>query len=98
MNTDFFSLPPFDASQALTTLQRNLRDLKLVERNGAFELKSQPVVRLTLENGTSIHAHVAKRLARSPEWETRQLHSHLDVRKFTDELKLRVARWHDRDE
>ncbi len=98
MNDDVFALPPFRAADALATLKRQLRDLKLTEREGAFELRAQPLVQLALENEASIRVRIAKRPARSPEWETRLLCSHADLRKFADELKQRLARWNDRDE
>ncbi|HSV68991.1 MAG TPA: hypothetical protein VLI72_02675 [Methylibium sp.] len=98
MSDDFFARPPFHAAEALATLKRSLRDLKLTEREGVFELRSQAVARLVLEGEGTIRAQLAKRLTRAPEWEARLLCSQADVRKFTDELKQRLARWSDRDD
>lgn len=98
MSDDFFAPPPFRAAEALATLKRGLRDLKLAEREGVFELRSQAVARFSLEGEGAIRAQLAKRPARSPEWEARLLCSQADVRKFTDELKQRLARWSDRDD
>lgn len=98
MSDDVFAPPPFRAADALATLRRTLRDLKLVEREGTFEWRAQPIAQLALENEASIRARIVKRPARSPEWETRLLRSHADLRKLADELKQRIARWSDRDE
>ena len=49
---DFFAPPPFDPATARATLVRALRDLKLAERNGAFELNGQPVVKARVEGAT----------------------------------------------
>ena len=57
---DFFAPPPFDPATARATLARALRDLKLAERNGAFELNGQPVVKARVE-GALLKLDVAKK-------------------------------------
>jgi len=95
MSEDFFAPPPFNPESALATLKRNLRDLRLAERAGAFELQGQPVVRARID-GASLHLEIARRPARSPDWETQVASDHAQLRKFTDELKRRLARWSER--
>ena len=94
MSDDFFAPPPFDPATALATLKRTLRDLKLVERSGAFELNGQPVVRARVEDAT-LKLDIARRPSRSPDWEHADARDHAMLRKFTDDLKRRVARWAD---
>ena len=94
MSDDFFAPPPFDPATALATLKRTLRDLKLVERSGAFELNGQPVVRARVEDAT-LKLDIAGRPSRSPDWEHADALDHAMLRKFTDDLKKRVARWAD---
>lgn len=93
MSDDFFAPPPFKADDALATLTRQLRDAKLVLREGRYEWSGRPVVRVAPEGTGTIRVQIAKRPAGSPEWETRLLCSHADLRKFTDELRRRLARW-----
>jgi len=92
MSDDFFAPPPFDPEAALATLRRTLRDLKLAERAGAFEFAGQPVARARVE-GAALKLDIVKRPARSPEWEHAQASDHAQLRKFTEELKRRLARW-----
>ena len=92
MSDDFFALPPFDPAAALATLRRSLRDLKLVERAGAFELAGQPVVRASVD-GDALALEIARRPARTPDWERSQARDHAAVRKFVDEVKRRLLRW-----
>ncbi|MEP6504945.1 MAG: hypothetical protein ABJD97_16510 [Betaproteobacteria bacterium] len=94
MPDDFFAPPPFDATAARATLARALRDLKLAERNGAFELNGQPVVRATID-GALLRLDVARKPARSPDWEHAQAADHAQLRRFIDDVKKRVARWWD---
>ncbi len=94
MSDDFFAPPPFDPAAALATLKRTLRDLKLVERGGAFEFGGQPAVKARVDGG-ALALEVAKRPSRSPAWERVAAHDHAALRKFTDDLKKRVARWAD---
>jgi hypothetical protein len=92
MSDDFFAPPPFDPAAALATLRRTLRDLKLAERAGAFELAGQPVARASVD-GPALALEMARRPARSPDWERSKATDHAMVRKFVDELRRRLARW-----
>ncbi|HSW06843.1 hypothetical protein [Aquabacterium sp.] len=91
---DFFAPPAFNPDEALQQLKRSLRDLRtLSERGNGYDLKGQPVIALAAEDKT-ITARLAKRPARnSPEWDSFTLSASPDVRRFTDEVKRRVARW-----
>ena len=91
---DFFAPPPFDPATARATLVRALRDLKLAERNGAFELNGQPVVKARVE-GALLKLDVAKKPSRSPDWEHAEAGDHAKLRRFIDDVKKRVARWND---
>jgi len=92
MSDDFFAPPPFDPAAALATLKRTLRDLRLVERAGAFELAGQPVVRASVD-GAALALEIVRRPGRTPDWERSQARDHAMLRKFTDELRRRLARW-----
>ena len=94
MSDDFFAPPAFKPDEALPQLKRSLRDLRtLTERGDGFDLKGQPVVALVADDKT-IGARLARRPARSsPEWDSFTLSASPDVRRFTDEVKRRVARW-----
>jgi len=94
MSDDFFAPPPFDPTTARATLVRALRDLKLAERNGAFELNGQPVVKVRID-GALLKLDVAKRPSRSPEWEHADAGDHARLRRFIDDVKKRVARWNE---
>jgi hypothetical protein len=92
---DFFAPPPFKPDEALAQLKRALRELRpLAERGDGFDLQGQRVIELSLDAG-ALQARVAKRPARSPEWETRTLKNSADVRQFTDDIKRRLGRWSD---
>ena len=96
-NDDFgFTAPPFKPDDALLTLKRQLRDLKLAERGDAFEQRGKRVLELVVE-GDAIQARLARRLALTPEWERIAVKSATDQRKLIDEVKKRQARW-DHDE
>ena len=94
MSDDFFAPPPFDPATARATLQRALRDLKLAERNGAFELNGQPVVKARVE-GAVLKLALARKPSRSPDWEHAEASDHAKLRRFIDDVKRRVARWAD---
>ncbi len=94
MSDDFFAPPPFDPASALATLARTLRDLKLAERDGAFELGGTPVVRARVD-GAVLRLDVVRRPSRSPDWEHVEARDHAMLRRFTDDLKKRVAKWGD---
>ena len=96
-NDDFgFAAPPFKPDDALLTLKRQLRDLKLAERGDAFEQRGKRVLELVVE-GDAILARLARKLALTPEWERIAVKSATDQRKLIDEVKKRQARW-DHDE
>jgi hypothetical protein len=94
MSDDFLAPPPFDPESALATLKRTLRDLKLAERGGAFEMNGRPVVRARTD-GAVLRLEVVKRPSRSPDWEHAQARDHAQLRKFTDDLRKRLVRWAD---
>ena len=95
MSDDFFAPPAFKPDEALVTLKRQLRDLKpLAERGTRFEWKGKPVVDLA-SDAASITARIARRPLSAPDWDTQVLKSGADVRKFTDEVRKRLARWAD---
>ena len=87
-----FAAPPFKPDEALLSLKRQLRDLKLAERGNAFEQRGKSVVQLAIE-GDALQAKLARRLALTPEWDRMTLKSAADTRKLLDELKKRLARW-----
>ena len=94
-NDDFgFALPPFNPAEALVLLKRGLRDLRtLTERSDGYELKGAKVMELSAGEA-AIEAKLAKRPSRQvTEWDRFTLASSADVRKFTDEVKKRLARW-----
>ena len=91
---DFFAPPPFNAETALATLRRTLRDLKLVEREGVYELKGKAIARMRVE-GAALRLEVVKRPSQAPEWERCEATDHGQVRRFLDDLKRRLARWED---
>jgi hypothetical protein len=91
---EFFALPPFNPESALASLKRSLRDLKLVEREGTYELKGQPIARMRLEGG-QLELDVVRRPSGMPEWEHIAARDHGQVRRFLDDLKRRVLRWDD---
>lgn len=92
---DFFAPPPFKPDEALVQLKRGLRELRaLAERGNGFELQGQRVIELSVD-GAALQARLAKRPARSPDWETHILKNSAEVRQFTDEVKRRLSRWSD---
>ncbi len=97
MNDDFgFAPPPFDAQAALQQLQRSLRDLKLAERHGGFELRGKRVAELRVADGL-LHARLARKLALTPDFDHSQLKTATEQRQWLDELKKRLARWDQED-
>ena len=91
--------PPFKAEEALVSMRRRLRELKLAEHgsSGAFDLRGKPVVTLALD-GDAIAARVVKRPARAPEWSSQRLGSAAEVRRFLDTLARQVEAWGDSGE
>ena len=94
MSDDFLAPPPFDPATARATLARALRDLKLAERGGAFEMNGQPVVRATVD-GATLKLEVARKPSRSPDWDRTEAADHAKLRRFIDDVKRRVSRWAD---
>jgi hypothetical protein len=90
--SDDFAPPPFNANNALVTLKRALRDLKLNERGNAYELRGKRVVELALD-GAAITARLARRLMLTPEWDRIVVSSAADQRKLIDDVKKRLSRW-----
>ncbi len=86
------SAPPFRPEDALAHVKRALRDLKLTERGTRFELRGKPVVELAVVDAT-LQARLARRLALTPEWDSRELKASPDTRKLIDEVKKRLVRW-----
>jgi hypothetical protein len=89
-----FAPPPFKPADALLHLKRSLRDLRtLAERGDGFELKGARVIELAAGE-TAIEARLARRPSRQvPEWDRFTLASSAELRKFSDEVKKRLARW-----
>jgi hypothetical protein len=87
-----FAPPPFKPGEAVVTLKRQLRDLRLAERGNGFEQRGKRVVELALE-ADAIQARLARRLMLTPEWDRFSVKSAADQRKFVDEVKKRLARW-----
>jgi hypothetical protein len=87
-----FAPPPFNADNALVTIKRALRDMKLAERGNAYELRGKRVVELAVD-GATINAKLARRLMLTPEWDRISVGSAEQQRKLLDEVKKRLARW-----
>jgi hypothetical protein len=93
MSEDFFAPPPFKPDEALLQLKRSLRGLRpLAERGEGFELQGQRVIELAVD-GATIVVRLAKRAARSPEWDKQVLKSSADVRHCVAEVKKCLERW-----
>ena len=87
-----FAPPPFNADNALVTIKRALRDMKLAERGNAYEMRGKRVVELAVE-GAAINARLARRLMLTPEWDRLAVKSAADQRKLLDEVKKRLSKW-----
>jgi hypothetical protein len=87
-----FAPPPFNADNALVTIKRALRDMKLAERGNAYEMRGKRVVELAVD-GAAINAKLARRLMLTPEWDRISVGSAEQQRKLLDEVKKRLARW-----
>ena len=87
-----FAPPPFNADNALISIKRALRDMKLAERGNVYEMRGKRVVDLSVE-GTSINAKLARRLMLTPEWDRLAVKSAADQRKLLDEVKKRLSKW-----
>ncbi len=91
-----FAPPPFNAQAALQQLQRGLRDLKLAERHGGFDLRGKRVAELRVADSV-LHARLARKLALTPEFDVSQIKTAAEQRKWLDDLKKRLARWDTED-
>jgi hypothetical protein len=87
-----FAPPAFDVDQALVTLRRGLRDLKLTEHGNAYELRGKRVVELAVEGG-AIKVRLARRPMATPEWDRATVASAAEQRKLLDEVNKRLAKW-----
>ncbi|OWQ93690.1 hypothetical protein CDN99_04330 [Roseateles aquatilis] len=95
MDNDFFAPPPFKAEEALVQLRRALRDQRgLTERGNTWSFEGQEVLQLSVVEDR-IDAKLARKPARSPDWDLRPCRAAVDVRKLQDELKRRLAQWAD---
>jgi len=87
--------PPFNADAALQTLKRFARDQRvLAERSEGWMLGADLVMKMAVD-GATVKVQLAKRPARTPEWDTFTLKSATDSRKLQDEIKRRLTRWKD---
>jgi hypothetical protein len=87
--------PPFNADAALQTLKRFVRDQRVLEeRSEGWMLAGSVVLKLAV-NGDAVEAQLARRPARTPEWDRFTLKSAPDSRKLQDEIKRRLLRWKD---
>jgi len=90
---DSFAPPAFQPDAALAQLKRSLRELRpLAEHGDNFELQGKRVIELR-GDASFITVRLARRVSRSPEWDTQVLKNGADVRKCVDEVKKRLARW-----
>lgn len=91
-NPNFFAPPAFRPEAALQRLRRELRDAGLTEREGRFEHRGQAVARAALSaDGQSLAVALAKRPARTPEWQERSLRGSAQLRDWLAEVKQRLA-------
>ena len=98
MSEDFgFAAPPFDAEAGLARLQRELRQLGLSEREGAFQRRDLAWARASLEDGV-LGAALARQPARRPDWQPRQIRNNAELRDFVAALKRRLAESRDKDD
>lgn len=92
-----FAAPAFKPDLALVQLKRALRELRpLAERGNGFTLQGQEVIQLSLDDGQLI-VRLAKKPARSPEWERHICRNAGELRRLQDDIKRRLARWTDED-
>ena len=85
--------PPFNAESALQTMKRFARDQRvLAERGDSWMLGADFVLKLSAD-GPTVKVQLAKRPARTPEWDMITLKSATELRKLQDEIKRRLTRW-----
>ncbi|KQW42825.1 MULTISPECIES: hypothetical protein [unclassified Roseateles] len=89
--------PPFNSDSALLTMKRFARDQRvLAERGEGWTLGADVVLKLAVD-GATVKVQLAKRPARTPEWDTFTLKSATELRKVQDEVKRRLVRWKDEE-
>ncbi|MCE4557139.1 hypothetical protein [Pelomonas cellulosilytica] len=87
--------PPFNAASAVQTMRRFVRDQRvLAERGEGWLLGADEVLQLSLD-GAQVQVRLARRPARTPEWDRFTLASATDLRKVQDEIRRRLRRWQD---
>lgn len=87
--------PPFNAESALQTMRRFARDQRvLAERSEGWLLGADVVLKMA-EDGAAVQVQIARRPARTPEWDGFTLKSATELRKLQDEIKRRLTRWKD---
>ncbi|MDG0855983.1 hypothetical protein [Roseateles puraquae] len=87
--------PPFNADTALQTMKRFVRDQRvLTERGEGWMLGADLVLKLAAD-GAAVQVQLARRPARTPEWDRFTLASATDLRRVQDEIKRRLTRWKD---
>ena len=92
-DSDFgIGLPPFKPEDALQTIKRTLRDLKLAERGNGFELRGKRVLEISAA-ADGLQGRIARKLALTPEWDRLSVRNAGEQRKLIDEIKKRLARW-----
>lgn len=94
---DFFAPPPFKPEEALLKLRRELRELGLSERAGVFERKDQAIAKAVVE-GAVLQLALVKRPARTPEWLSKTVKDHAQLRDFVATVKKNLSVWSDGDE
>jgi hypothetical protein len=89
--------PPFSADTALLTMKRFARDQRvLAERGEGWMLGADVVLKLAVD-GPTVKVQLARRPARTPEWDAFTLKSATELRKLQDEIKRRLTRWKDEE-
>ena len=85
--------PPFNPDASLQTLKRFARDQRvLAERSEGWMLGADLVLKLAVD-GATVQVQLAKRPARTPEWDAFTLKAAPDLRRVQDEIKRRLMRW-----
>ncbi|MFG6430507.1 hypothetical protein [Roseateles sp. LYH14W] len=95
MSDDSWDIAPlaFNADSTLLALKRFIRDQHLLtERSEGWLLAGNLVMTLAVD-GATVKAQLARRPARTPEWDSYTLKSAPDARKLQDEIKRRLLRW-----
>jgi hypothetical protein len=93
-----WALPTFKPADGLATLQREMRNLGLTEREGRFERRGTAIAKAVVD-GAVIQAARVKRPSRgSPDWLPKTLKHSGDVRDFVADLKKQLAAWSDADD